>query len=175
MGSEELKERASWENPTDIGLVLKMAGSGAVDLFWSHVSKSSGCWSWSLGHSKCGYARVTIARKMLMAHRVAYFLVNGDIPGGMVIDHTCRNRGCVNPDHMRVVTNKQNILAKGATSPSARNARKTHCTHGHPYNEENTRRQGSRRYCRACERRKAAERYARLRLFPSPGETGGAE
>lgn len=91
------------------------------------------------------------------AHRVAYELFVAEIPEGFDLDHLCRNRGCVNPDHLEPVTRRENLL-RGETIP-ARNARITHCPQGHPYDAENTRiRPCGRRRCAACNR-EAARRW----------------
>jgi hypothetical protein len=78
-----------------------------------------------------------------------YEALVGPIPDGLFLDHTCRNRNCVNPQHLDPVTNKENIL-RGEGSP-AKNARKTHCKNGHPLKGENLVR-GSKgeRVCRTC-------------------------
>jgi hypothetical protein len=82
------------------------------------------------------------------------------VPKGLTIDHLCRNRACVNPAHMEVVTNRVNIM-RGDT-PAARNAARTHCAHGHPFDESNTyHRAGKKgqagRDCRACIRQRVRD------------------
>lgn len=82
------------------------------NLFWSKVEKSAGCWLWSgstypNGYGQFGVKRAGKATKAL-AHRISYAFANGAIPGGMQIDHTCHNRACVNPEHLRLATSKQN-------------------------------------------------------------------
>jgi hypothetical protein len=99
---------------------------------------------------KMGYGQVRIGAKVYRAHRVAWEHERGPIPADAVIDHLCRVPGCVNPDHMRVVTQRENVLA--GESPWALNARKTHCFNGHEFTPENTFWQGNRRRCRECRR-----------------------
>lgn len=123
----------------------------------------AGCWIWIGARDRGGYGSVTIKGKSRGAHRVAYEYGNGPIPDGLDLDHKCRVRCCVNPDHLEPVTHKVNI-ERGDTGKH--NTVKTHCPHGHEYTEENTfyrkRKDGYRiRNCRICSRREVAEYKAR--------------
>ncbi|WP_353848602.1 HNH endonuclease signature motif containing protein [Cellulomonas sp.] len=89
---------------------------------------------------------------------------NGPIPPGMQLDHLCRVRECVNPLHLELVTQRENILR--GESPAAHHARKTHCDHGHEFTPENTYRAPSRprtRICRACVTESTRRRNAKRR------------
>ena len=99
------------------------------------------CWVWQAATLPNGYSRFhptgpfTGGNTMVYAHRYSYEIFRGAIPSGMQIDHLCRVRGCVNPAHMEVVTNKVNSLR--SESFTAKNARKTHCPKGHEYSGSN--------------------------------------
>lgn len=116
----------------------------------------AGCWLWQgVRFSRTGYAQFSVDNKTRSVHRVAYELYVGPIPDGLTVDHLCRVRNCVNPEHLEAVTARENILR--GESPCAHNARKTHCPKGHPYDEGNTRwsvlTSGQRnRVCRICSR-----------------------
>lgn len=76
--------------------------------FWDKVHKTDSCWLWTAGLSNAGYGNFTMDGSSLLSHRVAYAWACGSIPQGVEIDHKCHNRACVNPDHLRQVTTKQN-------------------------------------------------------------------
>lgn len=107
--------------------------------FWAKVEKHgpSECWLWAKGKHKNGYGQFSLGHLNLLAHRVAYELSVGPIPENYYLDHLCRVRDCVNPTHLEPVTLGQNVLR--GVGITALNALKTHCNHGHPFNEENTR------------------------------------
>ncbi len=110
---------------------------------------NTGCWLWT-GASCLGYGTLFVRNKRTRAHRAVWELHRGPIPAGMFIDHMCRVKSCVNPDHLRVVTKKTNNLENHSGAP-ARNARKTHCLRGHPFAGANLRiRKNGDRTCIAC-------------------------
>lgn len=88
--------------------------------FWSKVDQLTspeGCWPW-LGHRMPrGYGQVRVGTTHWLAHRVAYTLTFGPIPKGMVLDHLCRNTWCVNPDHLEVVTQRENLRRSREVNP----------------------------------------------------------
>lgn len=98
--------------------------------FWSKVlAVPSGCWEWSTAALRGGYGHLRFNDGYVSAHRHAYSVLVEAIPPGLTIDHLCRNRSCVRPDHMEVVTLRENILR--SANPAAHNARKTRCLRGH--------------------------------------------
>ena len=85
--------------------------------FWAKVQKSDGCWMWTSSLQMSGYGVFHRARRTYRAHRVAFEMVRGPIPAGLVLDHRCHNRACVNPDHLVPVTaemNRQLVAPVGA-------------------------------------------------------------
>lgn len=128
------------------------------DTFWHFVEEQpTGCWEWR-GHlfSTFGYGQFRVGYRNLKAHRISWTLTRGPIPNNVTLDHLCRNPKCVNPEHLEIASNKENILR--GTSPTAINARKTHCKRGHEFTPDNLRRQrADRRECLQCykDRRKA--------------------
>ena len=130
----------------------------------------SGCWLWAASVDSGSYGTFKVNGSVVGAHRYAYELANGPIPKGLDLDHKCRVRGCVNPDHLEAVTHAENIR-RGETGKH--NSIKTHCPHGHEYTAENTfyrkRKDGYRiRNCRICNRDEV-RRYNARRLMRGVG------
>lgn len=107
------------------------------------------CWIWTGKLSTAGYARAPGGRRgyHIQASRLMYEALVGPIPEDLELDHLCRVRSCVNPDHLEPVTHAENVR-RGDGGRVWRE--KTHCPSGHPYDEQNTKWYQGRRYCRAC-------------------------
>ena len=136
-----------------------MRFQSTANRFWAKVEKTETCWLWTgartgpgrdYGHFRVG-RKADLTQRMIRAHVWAFESVNGAVPEGLELDHLCRNRRCVRPEHLEAVTHRENCLR--GVSPTAVRARQLHCIHGHPFDLLNTYKtsQGYRR-CRACHR-----------------------
>jgi hypothetical protein len=134
--------------------------------FWSMVKRTPYCWEWQ-GKKRKGYGYVydLKLRRIITAQRKAYELVRGKIPKRMYIVRTCGRRNCVNPNHLKAVTVRENLSRASRT----RSLNVTHCPKGHPYDSKNTILQTGKshngrghRRCRACQRQWTANYYHRL-------------
>ena len=85
--------------------------SSIAERFWTKVKFTDSCWLWTAAKSPLGYGRFRlIAPGEVYAHRYAYEFCVEHIPGGLEIDHLCRVRHCVFPNHLEVVTHRENVL-----------------------------------------------------------------
>ncbi len=112
------------------------------------ICEDTGCWDWIAACESRGYGHF-YAGRYWCAHRVSYELFVGPIPIGLTLDHLCRNRRCVNPEHLEPVSHRENILR--GMSPLADNARRTHCRRGHPLFGDNVKLENGGRRCLCCE------------------------
>lgn len=106
-----------------------------------------------------GYGQITLSsqldgkRRKVRVHRYVWELVNGPVPGGLPLDHLCRQPACCNPEHLEPVTDRENTMrGLGPDAQRARFAAMTHCKRGHEFTAENTRIYKGGRVCRECER-----------------------
>jgi len=120
--------------------------------FFLKVEVRGSCWEW-VGSKRDGYGHFGLAGKMVQSHRYSYELFREDIPKGLQIDHLCRNRACVNPLHMEVVSMLENIR-RGDHKTNHYETKKTHCPKGHQYNTDTIREQHyikyGKRLCKIC-------------------------
>lgn len=111
------------------------------------IIEPGGCWTWAGHIMRNGYGQVRHDGATRLAHRVVFALAGHTIPANRPhLDHLCRHRACVNPDHLEAVTQAENNRRVALT--------RTHCAKGHPYTTDNTAvvRRRSGRICITCRR-----------------------
>lgn len=120
------------------------------------------CWNFTGHISKSGYGKLRIKNKVVYAHRYYYENLKGKIPQNLQLDHLCRNRSCVNPDHLEIVDSKTNTMRSPIAIASI-NLKKIKCKNGHDYNKKNTlwikTKTGKGRVCLICKRSRENNRY----------------
>ena len=77
-------------------------GTVADRIARNHTVLPNGCWRWDLSKKADGYGQVWVNGTVKLAHRISYEIHVGPIPDGLVLDHLCRNRACINPQHLEV-------------------------------------------------------------------------
>ena len=118
----------------------------------------NGCWTWTAARDPANYGRVNWQRRAQFSHRLVWTLLRGPIADGLVIDHLCRTRKCVNPAHLEAVTQRENIIRGELGKEREKSLR---CGHGHEFTPENTSYdKRGRRNCRTCKNTRARRRYA---------------
>jgi len=117
-------------------------------LFLHKNSTLDPCWLWTAGRKDSGYATFDVNGKTVRAHKWYWEQLNGPVPIGFELDHLCKIRHCVNPEHLELVSHYENLLR--SSNIMILNAKKTHCSNGHEYTLESTRLYQGRRYCKLC-------------------------
>lgn len=121
------------------------------------IDASGDCWEWTGSKNGDGYGTVQAEGRVQGSHRVVWKALVGPIPKGQTLDHLCRNPGCVNPDHLELVTHQENVLR--GYNPMAQQSRRTHCVNGHLLSGDNIYQSRlPRRTCIACDRARHKDR-----------------
>ncbi|MGC0237321.1 HNH endonuclease signature motif containing protein [Arthrobacter sp. SD76] len=105
-------DRGVWDKVPHSDLIFH------ADIFWTAVNKTESCWEWTAGKNKAGYGCMNVRKAdgrktTARTHKLSYLLHTGPIPDALDVDHTCHNRACVNPHHLRLATRKQNQENRG--------------------------------------------------------------
>jgi len=140
------------------------------EYFWARVQKTDDCWLWTGRRDSNGYGVVQLyaGAPRTTASRISWILHNGEIESNKIfVCHKCDYPPCVNPEHLFLGTQKENLLdakEKGRLNNPAKGSwarNKTHCSKGHPFSEENTYRWNTKRICRTCHKLLERDRRAR--------------
>jgi len=120
---------------------------------------NSGCWLWTGALDAKGYGVFSLpGRKRVRAHRFSFEFYCYEVRADLDIDHLCRMRSCVNPDHLEPVTHKENMRRSPVVGKWDRGVI-THCPHGHEYTPDNSYLHKGVRHCRSCGRIRSLRRY----------------
>lgn len=128
------------------------------------VNPETGCWEWTASKNKCGYGVVgdiKNTKKIKLAHRLIFFFLTKEEEKTNTLDHLCRNRSCVNPEHLEQVSRGVNVKRGDAGKHLSS---KTHCPKGHPYSGDNlifsiTKGGHQHRECRICNKENHRKNY----------------
>lgn len=129
---------------------------GYTERFMEKVLVTKTCWLWTGGRNPAGYGTFRYQNKMHLASRMSLVLIRGErIPSGAIVCHSCDVPACVNPHHLWIGTQKDNIRDMHKKGRDYNGHDKiTHCPSGHEYSVENTRVYRNKRHCRQCSREK---------------------
>ncbi len=147
-------------------MLPKRRFTNPYDTFEYHVHRTLECWDWLGTINKDGYGQVNVRRlgkwTTTTAHRFSYDLHIGMVNDGLHIDHLCKNRRCVNPDHLEAITRQENV--NRSTIGHQRRAM-TQCKYGHPLSGDNVRLWRGHRICKQCQYRNLVSSRSRRKAM----------
>lgn len=139
----------------------KVNKDGPIPEYAPHLGK---CWIWESSLTRQGYGKFQIGKTAKkISHRYSYEIAHGEIPKGMVLDHLCRVRKCVNPAHLEAVTSKENT--RRGLAPSIVSHFQPNCKNGHSKADHGTTHKSGMFVCKECQR---LEYHARRRGISGP-------
>jgi HNH endonuclease len=112
-------------------------------------NEDSFCWEWIGSKDWFGYGKMIIELKSYYAHRISYEIFNGKIGDNLVIDHLCKNKSCLNPEHLEATSRAENT--RRGTGFAGKNRQKEFCPKGHKLDKENLNSWDLKRGKRGCE------------------------
>lgn len=142
-GRIQSREAAAKARKAMAGRVVYPRTADEIARFLAKVDKRADCWEWTAAQNGNGYGVVTVRSIVVLAHRASYLIANGSIPDGLELDHLCRNKSCVNPEHLEAVTHEENMRRAPGW-----NHRRRICSRGH----DDWVTYPSGRRCRTCDR-----------------------
>jgi hypothetical protein len=150
---------------------MNMKKRPAIDRFndfIGHKKDIKDCWIWQGCTDTKGYGLLRIKNKNVKAHRFSYQYYIGPIPKGLQLDHLCKVKNCVNPNHLEAVTLQENMRRSQpdrifSFDIGKANREKTHCPSGHKYSVENTYIRNKSRNCKKCNTKSERRKKAQLR------------
>jgi len=145
--------------------LLGSLDSRTLQRFFDKIQQSRLCWEWTSAQDLHGYSLFWCKQKTRLAHRVSYEIFKGFVPHDLQIDHLCKNKKCVNPDHLELVTPQENMNRVDWKERITFNETKTHCPQGHEYTGKNLLIScyGSR-VCKICKLQQSKESKRRARI-----------
>lgn len=99
---------------------MDIPGGDFLERFWSKVEKTDGCWNWTGKRDREGYGEIHVGRKYVRCHRMSYRIARGDFPDNLRVLHKCDNPSCVNPSHLFLGTDADNMRDKCMKNRQAR-------------------------------------------------------
>ena len=124
--------------------------AATIARFLASVERTEACWVWTRPTNNKSYGYISLRKRKVLAHRLAYLVWIGPIPDGFCVLHRCDNPKCVRPDHLFVGTLKDNAVDMAQKGRVGGNRNKTHCKRGHAFSGANLKFKRGGRYCALC-------------------------